>query len=280
MTETHDGAVVPADEGPEASWIAQLCRLEHDGDTFFVRSPGGTNQDGRLFGGLIAAQSLAAAAATVEPEKHPQSLHLYFVRGGRPGVDVELVVERTRDGRSFDTRRVTAVQEGKVILEMLTSFHVSEPGVDLHPPAPPMPPVEECTSLGDVGGLSDRFEMRVPPANAALFGPPHWVRMLTPVEDDPVVRACALAFMSDMGLMAAARPPGTPLRFGPGFQAASLDHSVWFHRPFVPDAWHCYQANPINNVGARGLAVGGFYDESGRLIASMAQEALWRLGDG
>jgi acyl-CoA thioesterase len=278
-------AVADADDTTvdgEASWIGRLVDLDRRGgsDTFVARSPtGGTNQDGRLFGGLIAAQALAAAAATVDPAKLPQSLHLYFVRGGRPAVDVDMVVERTRDGRSFDTRRVTAVQDDKVILEMLASFHVSEPGVDRHPPAPPMPPVDECTSVGDVGGLSDRFEMRVP-QTATIWGPPHWVRMLAPVEDDPVIRACALAFMSDMGLMAAARPPGTPLRFGPGFQAASLDHSVWFHRPFVPDRWHCYQASPINNVGSRGLAVGGFYDESGALVASMAQEALWRLGDG
>jgi acyl-CoA thioesterase len=262
------------------SWIAQLLVLQRDGDTFLAPEPAGTNQSGRLFGGLVAAQALAAAAATVEdPAKHPQSLHAYFVRGGRPGVDVELVVDRTRDGRGFDTRRVSARQDGKVILEMLSSFHIVEPGVDLHPPAPPMTPVESCTPLVAMGDETSRFEMRSPGTASHFTGPPHWVRMLDPVEDDPMILACTLAYMSDMGLMAAARPPEMPVEFRPGMMAASLDHAVWFHRPFTPDAWHCYHAHPVNSVGARGLAYGGLYAEDGTLIASMAQEALWRLGD-
>lgn len=261
----------------ESSWLARLLELERDGDTFVAREPAGSNQSGRLFGGLVAAQCLAAAGATVEPDKLPQSLHAYFVLGGKPEVDVELVVERTRDGRSFDTRRVTALQQGDIIMEMLASFHVTEPGTDAHPPAPPMPPVEECVPI-DMGPVPARFEMRAPTKQTMFTGPPHWVRMTDEIEDDPVVRACALTYVSDMGLMAAARPPKTKLTFGPGTVAASLDHTIWFHRPYVPDAWHCYHASHANSVGARGLAFGGLYDEAGALVATMSQEALWRLG--
>jgi acyl-CoA thioesterase len=231
-----------------------------------------------LFGGLIAAQALAAAGATVDPGKLPQSLHAYFVRGGQPDVDVELEVERTRDGRSFDTRRVTVVQAGAVILEMLSSFHVVEPGVDAHPPVTGTFPFEDGVTLGaaPTEELSQRFEIRTRTGIESGFtGPPYWIRTRTPIEHDPLVRACTLTYMSDMGLMAAARPPDTPLRFGSGY-AASLDHAVWFHRPFQPDRWHCYYAGPLNSSGARGLALGGLADEHGTLIATMTQEALWR----
>lgn len=262
---------------PTPSWLARLLALEGDGDEFVARQPAGPNQGGRLFGGLVAAQALAAAGATVEPTKLPQSLHAYFVRKGRPEVDVEMGVERTRVGRSFDTRRVTARQKGEVILELLASFHVAEPGPDHHPPPAPMPPPEECTTVQVAGG-STRFELRAPNRSGTFMGPPHWVRLTDPIEDDPLIRACALTYVSDMGLMAAARPPDTDLSLATGITAASLDHTVWFHRPYVPDRWHAYQATHLNSVGARGLAFGGLYAEDGTLVASMSQEALWRLG--
>jgi acyl-CoA thioesterase len=263
----------------ERSWIAELLDLERlDGDVFVAREPEGANNDGRLFGGLIAAQSLSAACSTLEdPAKRPQSLHLYFVRGGRPGVDVEMTVERTRDGRSFDTRRVTAVQEGVVILEMLASFHVPEDGADTHPPAERWLSVAEASPVELPPSMGEHFEFRLPGERPHVFdGPPHWIRMITPVEDDPIIRACALTYMSDMGLMMASRPPMTAALPG-NFMVASLDHSVWFHRPFVPDHWHRYQTRSLNNNDARGLAIGGFYDTSGVLVASMSQEALWRV---
>jgi acyl-CoA thioesterase len=235
---------------------------------------------GRLFGGLIAAQALAAAGATIAEDKLPQSLHAYFVRSGQPGVDVELEVERTRDGRSFDTRRITASQAGAVILEMVASFHQPEPGTDWHPAAPPTVDLEDTADLPALTELADRFEIRTPVPGGAGFGgftkPPYWIRTRQAVEDDPVTRDCTLTFMSDIGLMAAARPPATPPVFGPGI-AASLDHSIWFHRPFDPERWHCYQANALNSNDARGLALGTFYDEQGTLVATIAQEALWRL---
>ena len=261
------------DDGEGPSWIAELLQFEREGDLFTVSSP--RSDHGRLFGGLIAAQGLAAAAATVEGHKLPQSLHAYFVRSGRPDVDVVLEVERTRDGRSFDTRRVTVRQDDAVILEMLASFHVAEDGVDEHPAAPPTLSLEESAATRQLPGLDDRFEMRVDGNGDAWSGPPYWIRSRRPIEDDPVTQACALTFMSDMGIMATARPPGRRLVLGE-FTAASLDHAVWFHRPFLPERWHSFQASRLNFNGSCGLVAGAFYDEAGSLIASIQQEALWR----
>jgi acyl-CoA thioesterase II len=257
------------------SWIAELIDLEQDGDTFTAPNP--EAPQGRLFGGLIAAQALAAAGRTVPREKLPQSLHAYFVRSGKPGHDVELVVERTRDGRSFDTRRVTAWQSGVVILETLISFHVAEPGQDWQPETLPEFELSEAPAEIPIPELAARFEIRVPKLGPYGFtGLPYWIRTRHPIEDDALTRACALAFMSDLGLMAAARPPEMPMGFGPAVSAASLDHTIWFHRPFVPERWHRYEAERVNFNDARGLAVGAFHDQDGVRVASMAQEALWR----
>lgn len=260
---------------PATSWIAQLLRLERADDDFTFRRP--EAQQGRLFGGLIAAQALAAAAATVEPAKLPQSLHAYFVRAGKPDIDVVYSVARTRDGRSFDTRQVTATQDGAVILEMIASFHVPETSVDAAPDVTPKVALVDATETPTMPGMSERFEIRVPELEAHGFaGLPYWIRIRQEIEDDPVVRACALTFLSDMGLMGVARPPGVPFAFGRGM-AASLDHAIWFHRPFDPARWHIYDADPRNFNDARGLAVGSLRSEDGTLVASMAQEALFRI---
>ena len=258
------------------SWIAQLLDFARDGDTFIAPQP--TEGPGRsLFGGLIAAQALGAAGRTVEPDKLPQSLHLYFVRGGQYGIDVEFHVERTRDGRSFDTRRVTARQNGKVILEMIASFQIPEDGADWHPPRPPGVPLEVAVPKTPDLDFADWLELRCDPADTTRFVlPPFWVRSRGPIEDDPLIRACTLTFISDIGPVPAARPPGTPFTPGVGF-ATSLDHSVWFHRPFDPGQWHSYEVDSLGNSHSRGLVVGGFYDVAGALIANTSQQALWRL---
>ncbi len=256
--------------------MARLLDFERDGDVFLAPQPS-AGPGSRLFGGLIAAQSLAAAGATVEPDKLPQSLHLYFVRGGEYGADVELNVVRTRDGRSFDTRQVTAVQHGKTILEMIASFHRQEGGADWHPAPTGQLDFGAAVDKAPALGFAHRFEMRVMPGDDSVFAvPPFWIRTREPIEDDPLVRACALTFISDFGPVPVARPPGTPLRSGVGY-AASLDHAVWFHRPFVPDAWHLYEVRSRNNGDSRGLVAGSLYDEAGSLVASTSQEALWRL---
>lgn len=262
--------------GVKPSWIAQLLQFERDGDTFVAPQPRmGAGQ--RLFGGLIAAQALGAAGATVEPEKAPQSLHLYFVRGGRYGTDVAYRVERTRDGKSFDTRRVTAVQGDAVILEMIASFHHPEPGTDAHPAATVDFGLETAITKDPELEFPDKFEIRIRPADDSPYAvPPFWIRTRDTIEDDPLLRACTLTFMSDLGPVPVARPTGASLDPMVGF-AASLDHSVWFHRAFDPSQWHRYDVLSLNNSDSRGLVRGSLYDADGVLIASTSQEALWRL---
>ncbi|WP_319452760.1 MULTISPECIES: acyl-CoA thioesterase [unclassified Mycobacterium] len=260
----------------DESWIARLLHFDRRGDVFIAPNPRSGPSD-RLFGGLIAAQSLAAAGATVDPEKLPQSLHLYFVRGGEYGVDVELEVERTRDGRSFDTRRVTAVQHGKIILEMIASFHRPEPGADWQPQGAPVLAFDVAVPKVPDLGFAERFDIRVTPGDDSVFAtPPFWIRSKDIVEDDPLIRACVLTFMSDFGPVPVARPPDVPADVAIGY-AASLDHAVWFHRPFAPNQWHLYDVRSLNNTDSRGLVVGSLYDGAGALVASTTQEALWRF---
>ncbi|MGV0835686.1 acyl-CoA thioesterase [Mycolicibacterium thermoresistibile] len=258
------------------SWIARLLQFSRDGDTFVVPQPPSGVGD-RLFGGLIAAQALAAAGATVEEAKHPQSLHLYFVRGGDYGVDVVLEVERIRDGRSFDTRRVTATQRGATILEMIASFHVPEPAQDWHPVTEPGVEFEAAVPKTPAIAFADCFDIRTRPDDDSAFAiPPFWARSRTDIEDDPLIRACTLTYLSDIGPVPVAGPPGSDIDDPTSF-AASLDHAVWFHRPYVPTAWHRYEVRSLNNSDSRGLVVGSLYDAAGTLIASTTQEALWRV---
>jgi acyl-CoA thioesterase len=256
------------------SWIADLVRLEGDGRRF--RTSVATGAGPRLFGGLIAAQALAAAGATVDSGRLPQSLHAYFIKGGRVGVDVEYVVEPTRDGRSFDTRRITASQDGVPIFEMLASFHAPEQTVDWQRPAALRLPLDQATAVvTPPERWADYYETRVV-ADADTTWPrqPFWFRSREPIEDDPLLRACALTFVSDLGLVDTARPPGEK-EPGPG-GAASLDHALWLHRPVDPHQWHCYDAVAVSYSDARGLAFGSIHDNLGTLVASVAQESLWR----
>jgi acyl-CoA thioesterase II len=262
------------------SWIAELLEFDRRGDVFSAPNPD-AGPGNRLFGGLIAAQALGAAGRTVDAAKLPQSLHLYFVRGGKygagPDMRVELHVERTRDGRSFDTRRVTAVQHGKVILEMITSFHRPEEGAVWQPATSPALGFTESVPKAPTLGFADRFEIRVTPGDDSVFAvPPFWIRTRDVVEDDPLLRACTLVFMSDFGPVPVARPSGTPLQPGVGY-AASLDHAVWLHRPFDPNQWHRYEVRSLANGDARGLVAGSMYTRDDELVASTTQEALWRL---
>ncbi|MBU9767000.1 acyl-CoA thioesterase II [Mycobacterium sp. TNTM28] len=258
------------------SWIARLLQFDRSGDDFCIREPReGAVQ--RLFGGLIAAQSLAAAGATVDDGKLPQSVHAYFVRGGRYDAEVEFHVDRIRDGRAFATRHVTATQDGAVILEMIASFHQPEPGLDWFPQAAPKLELDAAVPKSDVLDFGDKFDLRTMPTDHSEFAiSPFWIRTQHEIEDDPLIRACTLAYMSDLGPVPSALPPAVPLRSDLGF-AASLDHSIWFHRPFQPRDWHRYEIEAVNHNDSRGLARGSLYDTAGRLVASVSQEALWRI---
>jgi acyl-CoA thioesterase II len=142
-----------------------------------------------------------------------------------------------------------------------------------------VPALEFDDSVPKITGLgfADRFEIRTAAGDDSIFAvPPFWIRTKDPIEDDPLIRACTLTFMSDFGPVPVARPPGTSMN-AEGSYAASLDHAVWFHRPFSPDQWHRYEVRPLNVGDARGLVVGSLYDGAGTLVASTSQEALWRF---
>lgn len=256
--------------------MAALLRFERDGDHFRAATPERGDSD-RLFGGLIAALALGAAGATVEPGVVPHSLHSYFIRSGRSGSDVELSVDRVRDGRSFATRRVTVTQQDSAIFEMIASFHRPESGPDHHRPAALRLDLSEAVSAKTNVGVESRFELLASPTNREPWVlPPFWFRTRDRIEDDPLIRACVLTFISDIGPMPTAHPPGIPLGERAGF-AASLDHSVWFHRAYDPQEWHCYDMAAVSHTNNRGLVQGVVLSRDGTPIASTAQESLWRL---
>jgi acyl-CoA thioesterase II len=260
--------------------ILRLLELERRDDSSFVAA---TPDDGlpRLFGGQVAAQSLRAATLTVDAGRPAHSLHAYFIRPGKPGVPLDLDVARTRDGRSFATRLVTASQEGEVIFSMVTSFHAAEPGHDWQPPAPAdVPDPDDCqwgeSPLRRFATMSP-FDIRPvhePQRTEFPVVHPCWIRTKGPLPDEPAIHACIVTFMSDIFTVGSARGPGFPPP--KQFMGASLDHAVWFHRPFRADEWLLFDVGPLSNHGARGLAAGTMHDRDGVLVASLAQEALLR----
>jgi acyl-CoA thioesterase II len=264
----------------ERRTLASILDLQPSGeDRWMAPTPG--EGPPRLFGGQVAAQALAAACKTVPEDRPPHSFHCYFIRPGRPGTTLEMVVERTRDGRGFTTRHVTAIQESKAIFNLTASFHGAEEGIDWQVPAPEMstPPTEALPpadpSLRPFWQTSP-FELR-PVHPTTEMWPPHpcWIRLMEKVPEDPSIQACALTFISDMGVVGAARAPHDR---GRPSQMASLDHAVWIHRPFNLAGWHFFSADPVSNYGGRGLARGTIHAADGTLVASIAQEGLIRQG--
>ena len=261
------------------SRLLRLLELGRVDDDRFV-APTPSDGPTRLFGGQVASQSLRAATLTVEPSRRPHSFHAYFVRPGSPGVPLSLSVVRVRDGRSFSTRSVTATQDGDAIFVMTASFHVDEPGEDWQDPTPlGVPGPDQCalrqSPFSRFASMSP-FEIR-PVGEQSFDGGfrphPFWVKTRGGLPDDPVLHACVVAFMSDMGVVGSARAPVSTNR---AFVGASLDHAVWFHRPVRADQWLLFSVEPLTNAGSRGLARGSFHTEDGTLVASIVQEALLR----
>jgi acyl-CoA thioesterase-2 len=230
-----------------------------------------------LFGGQILAQALRAAARTVDPDRLPHSLHGYFLRPGSQERPVLLQVWRDRDGHSFSARRVAAIQNGEVIFNMSTSFHRREPGVqfvgELPQGAPHYDEVEEDAQFGRFQPwlrtrpiLSDRVSEEGWVRSARM-----WSRVVQQLPDDPVLHACALAYISDVGSgFAETSVPGLP-RGGP-----SIDHSLWFRDAVRADDWVLVELWPLMAGGARGVYAGAMRDASGRLAAMLTQEMLIR----
>jgi acyl-CoA thioesterase II len=269
-------------EDPRRSIRALLELHETAPDRFTAPTP--AEGPPRLFGGQVAAQALRAACATVDGARPVHSLHSYFIRPGRPDAVMELAVERTRDGRSFTTRHVTAIQEDKAIFTLTASFHAPEEGTDwqLPPPDTLGPTAAAPRPVGEPVATFWRDSLFLIQSLSGSTGRPMlhpaWVRLAEPIGDDPVLQACALTYVSDMAVVFSARAPADRTGFGGG--GASLDHSVWFHRPFDVRQWLLFSVDAVSNYGSRGLALGTFHTEAGALVASIAQEGLLRPTGG
>ena len=236
---------------------------------------------GGLYGGQIVAQGLRAAAATVDDRFRVHSLHAYFLRGGDHSAPIRFEVDRQRDGRSFVTRGVVARQAVGAILTMSLSFQVDEAGHDVQ-----IATLPEVPAPDEVEGesWSPMFERRFTTARASDPGKATaWLRMSEPVGDDPVLQACALAYLSDdlptdavVGLHPDVQSAEDDDTFHQGFMSASLDHAIWFHRPPVADVWHLHDFISHGYLSSRGLGVGHILTAEGAHVATVAQEVLLR----
>lgn len=259
--------------------FSHLLALEQLGPDQFLAARAG-ERAGRLFGGQLAAQALRAGCLTAPPGRRPHSLHAYFLRPGRADLPIRFSVARSRDGRSFSTRLVTAWQADEAIFMMMASFHAGEDGPDWHAfPRPAVPEPDEVppAALSWFSAWAD-FDVRpVRSADQPDALHPCWVRLREPLPDDSGQHACALAFISDLGVVYSARKPGAARRPVSG---ASLDHALWLHRPVRADEWLLFSVWPASNSSARGLATGTLHTADGTLAASMTQEAILRPTGG
>lgn len=229
----------------------------------------------RIYGGQVVAQALRAAGLTVAPEYRVHSLHSYFVRAGDENAAVLFEVERVRDGRSFCTRQVIASQAGGAILNLIASFQVIEDGPDVQRVTMPseLPPPESLTPVD----TSLFFEHRV--IRSTAEGEPHqlsWMRIPDPLGDDPLVHACALAYLSDEDILSVALLAHPLGREWEKMMAASVDHAVWFHRPVRADEWLVFDLSGHGVANSRGLALARVFSADGTHVATVAQEALGR----
>lgn len=232
---------------------------------------------GRIYGGLVVAQALAAATESVDPEHRVHSLHAYFILGGDVDQPVRYEVDRIRNGRSFSTRRVIARQAGGAILNLSASFQRDEDGVDVQGSTMPDVPGPDEFDVSGWGAFMDYREMPAVPGSGRSLA---WCRFNQPMGDAPGAHACALAYLSDGNPMDAILSMH-PVQPEPGgwhdtFVSASLDHSIWFHRPVRADDWVLFDMTTQGLVGSRGVAIGSVYQD-GVLVATVVQEGLLRL---
>ncbi|MFZ2176611.1 MAG: acyl-CoA thioesterase II [Rhodococcus sp. (in: high G+C Gram-positive bacteria)] len=241
----------------------------------------------RTFGGQVAGQSLVSAVRTVDEEYRVHSLHGYFLRPGNPTEPTVYLVDRIRDGRSFCTRRVTGIQDGNAIFTMSASFHVEDTGIEHQDAMPSVPPAEELTDVQTIEEFADSvlykewkdWDIRIVPADSTKKIPGIaaqqrvWMRSRNRLPDDQVFHICTLAYLSDMTLLGAAKVPHP----GVVTQTASLDHAMWFLRPFRADEWLLYdQTSPSAGFG-RALTQGRMFDAEGNMVAAVVQEGLQRV---
>lgn len=291
-----ESGVEPPHGQPVLDRLVNLLDLERIEENIY-RGTSPKSSPIRVFGGQVAGQALVAAVRTVPPQRRVHSLHAYFIRGGDPAIPIVYEVDRIRDGRSFTTRRVVGVQRGQAIFALSASFQVGEQGIEhADEPMPQVPGPEELPSLAErIAPYRDKFGPwgRVPrPIDIRYVDDPPWVsRESGPREarsrawmradgvlpDDDAIHVCVLAYASDMTLL-----DSVLARHGLAWGldkvlGASLDHAMWFHRPFRADEWVLYDCTSPTAYGSRGLAIGRFFATDGRLIATVVQEGLLRV---
>jgi acyl-CoA thioesterase-2 len=283
----------PAGDTPLARLVDLLDLERIEVDIFRGKQP--TESLQRVFGGQVAGQALVAAGRTVPPDRPVHSLHAYFLRPGDPSVPIVYEVDRIRDGRSFTTRRVVGIQHGKPIFNLQASFQVVEAGIEHATEMPEVPGPEGLQTLSErmapyaeeLGG----WFVRPRPIDVRYVGDPPrvakdtgtrqpssqvWMRADGTLPDDPLLHVCAVTFASDMTLLDSTLL-AHGLAWGTGdVLGASLDHAMWFHRPFRADEWWLYDQESPWTGGARGLARGSIYTRDGQLAVSVVQEGLLR----
>lgn len=271
--------------------ILDLEQLEVNIYRGSVFSPDSSDEQ-RTFGGHIAGQALAASIRTVESNFHVHSLHGYFLRPGDATKPAVYLVERPRDGGSFCTRQVNAVQHGEVIFSVGVSFQTEQLGIehqDAMPTAPSAdstPPFRSARKLFDDAGYSQfiEWDIRMVPRDELQPLPGRashqqvWFKHKDPLPDDPVLHACALTYASDLTLLGSAYAIHQEER--PNLMVASLDHAVWFLRPFRIDEWLLYDQSSPSATGGRSLTEGKFFNQRGDMVAAVVQEGLTRFKRG
>lgn len=277
--------------------ILDLEKIEHN--IYRGRSPQVGWQ--RVFGGLVISQALVAAARTVA-DRPPHSLHGYFILPGDPSVPIVYEVDRIRDGKSFATRNCVAIQHGRAIFSLSASFQTEETGLQHAFAMPDVTPPEQLPSEAE---LKAGFTERTPEPIRRYFDQPRpieqrhvdpsrykpregvpgapiqyvWFRATGRLPDDPAIHRAMLAYMSDMTLLDTALIAHGRSGFDSNMQVASLDHALWFHRPFRVDDWLLYAQDSPTSSGARGMTRGLIYSRDGALVASVVQEGLIRRRD-
>ena len=291
-----DGSAAEAGARKSLAGLLSLLDLERLDENIY-RGVSPKDRWQRVFGGQVLGQALVAASRTVE-DRVCHSLHAYFLRPGDPRVPIIYEVDRSRDGLSFTARRVVAIQHGKPIFTMSASFQVVEQGLEHQSSMPDVPDPDSLKSehewrseiLNQVPEHVRPWFLRprpiefrpVDPVNrfAELKHPPHqtlWFRAVGPLPDATPLHQCVLAYASDMTLLDTSLMPHGLTLYAGTLQTASLDHAMWFHRPFRADEWLLYVQESTSASGARGFNLGRIYRRDGVLVASVAQEGLIRV---
>jgi acyl-CoA thioesterase II len=278
--------------------LVRLLDLE-DIDRDIFRGQSTRSRWQRVFGGQVAGQALVAAGRTVPDDRRVHSLHSYFVRPGDPTIPIVYEVDRVRDGRSFSTRRVIAVQRGETIFSLAASFQLVQDGIDHQTSMPDVPQPESLPPLvnryGNSPDAAEFYKAMPKPIDLRYVDDPPWLQHARgpreglsrvwmkadgTLPDDPLLHVCVLTYASDMTLL-----DSVLVRHGlaPGLDnisMASLDHAMWFERPFRADEWLLYSTRSPSASGGRGLATGRFYARDGRQVCSVVQEGMIRIRDG